>query len=160
MSIFNNMPREEDFSNDNMYDSGTQYDGFGRVISGSRRRTSQRAYQQAYDPRERRQVNRCYPGQFGDPRNGQYYRPDQSQYGSSFGEYQEAGRRAGNPQMVNEVVQQVVYDSAELDGTYHNLDNPKGDVRNFVKAEDENAEKEDSVEQQNEQEASHASQEN
>lgn len=160
MSIFNNMPREEDFSNDNMYDPGTQYDGFGRVISGSRRRTSQRAYQQAYDPRERRQVNSRYAGQMADQYSGQYYQPGQSPYGGPFGEYQETGRRAGNSQMVNEVIQQVVYDSAELDGTYHNLDNPKGDVRNFAKAEDENVKKEDSAEQQNEQEVSNASQEN
>lgn len=135
----------DDMYNDDYYDRGTTFDRFGRAMNSHNLRGRQpNEYASGVNARRR-----------APHRNGGYGQPgyaygNQQAYDPRYDDYQESGIRATRDQDIPEKVEQLVYDSAVLDGAYHNLDNPKGDIRtfekeNFTVSEKEKSNSEDST---------------
>lgn len=132
----------DDVYNDDYYDRGTTFDRFGRAMNSHNLRGRQpNEYASGVNARRRAPY-----GRYQQP--GYTYRNQQA-YDPRYDNYQESGTRATRDPDIPERVEQLVYDSAVLDGAYHNLDNPKGDIRtfekeNFTVSEEEKSNSEDS----------------
>lgn len=135
----------DDVYNDDYYDRGTTFDRFGRAMNSHNLRGRQpNEYASGVNARRR--------APYGNSRYGQpgYTYRNQQAYDPRYDNYQESGTRAVRDPDIPEKVEQLVYDSAVLDGAYHNLDNPKGDIRtfekeNFTVSEEEKSNAEDST---------------
>lgn len=133
----------DDVYNDDYYDRGTTFDRFGRAMNSHNLRGRQpNEYAGGVNTRRRAPYGRCQ-------QPGYAYRNQQA-YDPRYDNYQESGTRATRDPDIPERVEQLVYDSAVLDGAYHNLDNPKGDIRtfekeNFTVSEEEKSNSEDST---------------
>lgn len=111
--------------NTEYYNTGTTFDNVGRRMNSSR----ESGY---YDTRnttgpQRRSNSGYYNQQNG---NSGYYN---QQNGSSgyYGGSASFNQRNMQESQHNERVEQLVYKSATLEGKYHNLDNPRNDMREF-----------------------------
>ena len=135
----------DDVYNDDYYDRGTTFDRFGRAMNSHNLRGRQpNEYTSGVNARRR--------APYGNSRYVQpgYTYRNQQAYDPRYDNYQESGTRAARDPDIPEKVEQLVYDSAVLDGAYHNLDNPKGDIRtfekeNFTVSEEEKSNAEDST---------------
>lgn len=114
--------RYDDFQDYQGYAGSGGYDSFNRYGGDFRRRSQLNGYGQ--------------PSGYGQPNGyGGYYQQERYAQQASY----RPGAYTGRPEMrqMAEPVEQIVYNSATLSGVYHNLDNPKGDIRSFEQEQPE-----------------------
>lgn len=117
--LHNSRNESQNAYNDAYYDTGTTFDRFGNRLNRANL-CNDRSWARESD------CGRQNRNQRGDV-SGNYYNPEidrrYAAHGHSDLERAEAQR--------TEAVTEYKYNSATLSGTYHNLDNPKKDIRDF-----------------------------
>lgn len=116
--------------NDEYYAKGTTFDRIGNRLSNGRNAYYDDRDDRYYD--DRRQSRPRSRSQYDDRRYDDRRYDDRMNPGgyNQQNTYTPNGRRT-------DPVEQIVYQSAILNGKYHNLDNPKTDTRTFVNGEEQ-----------------------
>lgn len=126
--LHNSRNESQNAYNDAYYDTGTTFDRFGNRLN----RTN--LYNDQYQTREPNYRQQPYTRQ-GFVNRGVYREPVQNGYSDPEIDRRYAAHGYSAQEMAEaqrmETVKEFKYNSATLSGTYHNLDNPKEDVRNF-----------------------------